>query len=126
MSTVLTGKRREAMPLDLMRGNVQEDMLTEALNGLFPGDQLQALLNPVNELDQFIYNLSRTAQGREFFEWIFDMSLRAPYQVAGATIEQTALNAARREGLNIPAEMILAAISRGEQSVAARSPGAQQ
>lgn len=124
--TVLTGTRREAMPLDLMRSNVQEGLLTDALGGIFPADQVQKLFKPPNALDEFIYALSRTAQGREFIEWILDGTLRAPYQPMGKDLQETALNAAMRQGLNIPAEMILAAISRGEQAIAARSPGARQ
>lgn len=126
MNQPLIGTRREAMPLDLMQATVQEDVLSDALKGLFEPDQVAKFFHPPNALDEFIFALSRTAGGRDFFEWLLDNTLRAPYRITGATLEQTALNAARREGLNIPAEMILAAISRGEQSIAARKPGASQ
>jgi hypothetical protein len=70
--------------------------------------------------------LSSTVEGRAFFEWLMDITVRLPYRVTGATIEQTALAAARREGLNLAGEQILAAIARGAKSVAARTPGARQ
>jgi hypothetical protein len=126
MNQPLIGTRREAMPLDLMRANVQEDVLSDALKGLFDADQVGKFFHPPNALDEFIYGLSRTAQGREFFEWILDGTLRAPYRPIGKDLQETALNAAMRQGLNIPADMILAAISRGEQAIAARTPGAKQ
>lgn len=124
--TVLIGQTREAMPFDLLQANTQEGVLDDMLAGLFSPEQIASFKGKPSELDQFIYGLSRTAQGREFFEWIFDFTLRAPLRFKAPTIEETALNAARREGMNFPAEMILAAISRGEQSIAARPPGARQ
>lgn len=125
MTNVLIGQVRDAMPLDLMRANTQESMLDGMLADLFSPEQIEGIKGKPSGLDQFIYGLSRTAQGREFFEWILDFTLRAPLRFKAPTLEETALNAARREGMNFPAEMILAAISRGEQSIAARSPGAK-
>lgn len=126
MTVLLGNSVRDALPIDLMRRNVGEDAIEAALKGLFPDDQVRGAFAPADQLAEFIYGLAQTAQGRAFLDWILDCTLRAPYTVTGATIEQTALNAARREGINIPAEMILAAINRGEKSVAARASGARQ
>jgi hypothetical protein len=126
MSRVLLGSPREAMPLDLLQAEANEGLIAEALKGLFPEERITALLTPSNELAEFLYGFCATEQGRVIFEWLMDITLRAPYRVTGASLEQTALNAARREGLNLAGEMILAAIARGQQSVAARNPGARQ
>lgn len=126
MTNVLIGTVRDALPLDLLRSNVGESSIEDALQGLFSADQVRGFMAPPDHIAEFIYAFSRTVEGRQFFEWILDCSLRAPYVVKAATIEETALNAAKREGLNTLAEMILAAISRGEKSLAARSPGARQ
>lgn len=126
MSSPLFGTPRDAIPLDLLRNSVDEDAISDVMKGLFPAGQVRDFLSPSDDIAEIAYALSKTVQGGKFFEWILDGTLRAPYRPTGATIEETALNAARREGLNIPAEMILAAISRGEKIIAARPSGARQ
>lgn len=125
MTRVLMGTPREALPLDLLQQQSSDELIRSAMAGLVPADQLDAVLAPRDQVAEFIYALSSTAQGREFFEWFMDMTMRLPYRVTGASLEQTALYAAKREGLNLAGELILAAIARGAKSVAARTPGAQ-
>lgn len=126
MTSPLFGNPRDALPLDLMRESISEGAIEETLRGLFPDEQLRGVFTPSDEVAEIAFALAQSVQGRKFFEWILDGTLRQPYRPTGSTLEETALNAARREGLNTPAEMILAAISRGERIVTARAPGARQ
>lgn len=125
MSNPLFGTR-DALPLDLMRAGVDETSIEDVMRGLFPEGQVRGILSPPDEVAEIAYALAQSVQGRQFIEWILDSTVRQPYRPTGATLEQTALNAAMREGLNIPAEMILAAINRGEKSIMARASGARQ
>jgi hypothetical protein len=126
MTGALLGTRRDALPYDLLEANAAADMVPEALKGLFPEEQLQSLFAPKEELAEFLYGLAQTMQGRELIEWLLDISIRPTYRVMGQTIEETALWAAKREGMCIPGEMVLAAIARGHKSILARKPGATQ
>jgi len=121
MSTVLMGSTRDAMPFDLLGADASEDLLRDALSGVFSADKIDDMLAPKDDLAKFIYALSTTPQGREFFEWFMDMTLRAPYRCMGKTIEETALWAAKREGINLPGELLLAAIARGKKAVDAKA-----
>lgn len=120
------GSPREAMPLAGMQANVDEKSIEQTLASLFPQADLQQMLAPRNEMDLFISALAATQEGRAFFEWFMDHTIRVPYRAMGKTLEETALNAARREGLNLAGELLLAAIARGEKALAARSNGATQ
>lgn len=126
MTRVLMGTPREALPLDLMQARSSDDFIRDAMSGILPAEGLDALLAPKDDIAEFAYALGKTPQGRALFEWFMDMTIRLPYRATGASLEQTALLAARREGLNLAGELILAAIARGERSVAARNPGATQ
>lgn len=117
---VLLG-RREAQPLDLMSQQINEDDLRGLLTGIFPDATVENALSPRDDLAEFVAALFSTPQGRELFEWLMDITLRAPLSVTGPTIEATALNAARREGAAMIGEAVLAAIARGHKSIAAKS-----
>lgn len=121
MTQILMKTPRVAQPADLMQAQISPDAISAALEGLFPADQLQAFLAPEDEIATFAYGLWSTAEGRKLIEWLLDMTIRAPYRVMGKSVEETALWAAKREGINLPAEMLLAAISKGEKIVAARN-----
>lgn len=126
MNRVLIGSRTPAVPTESLMDNVHVDAIRASLAGVFDADRIDQLLNPHDHLSEFIYGLSKTPEGMMMIEWMMDLSLRAPYRVMGKTIEETALNAAKREGLNLFGETILAAIAKGEQSLKARKSGATQ
>jgi len=123
MTHAFTGSRRDALPLDLLQAQSREDLLADALKGLFPEDQVNGFMTPKEDLAEFLFLLCDRADGREVFDWLMDITIRAPYRVQGKSIEETALWAARREGMALVGELILAALARGRNSIAARSPG---
>ncbi|GCA49297.1 hypothetical protein KGO5_01740 [Sinorhizobium sp. KGO-5] len=72
-------------------------------------------LQPGDNLARFMAALRHTPEGRAMFEWMMDISIRQPLRVTGASLEQTALQAATRQGINGFAEAILNAIAHGEK-----------
>ncbi|MUZ80780.1 hypothetical protein GOZ78_03505 [Agrobacterium vitis] len=105
---------REAQPLDLLEQGVAGNGW-EGLEGLFNLDGPKDELKPEDELAEFMWGLSQTAHGRKMFEWMMDISIRQPLRITGATIEQSALMGATRQGINGFAEVILKAIAKGSQ-----------
>lgn len=113
MSGAFVGAR-QAQPLDLLESGAAGNGW-EGLEALFnmgaPNDDLK----PSETLAEFMWGLSQTAQGREMFEWMMDISIRQPLRITGATIEQSALMGATRQGINGFAEVILKALAEGER-----------
>lgn len=85
------------------------DVIEQRL-GVKPADML-----PDDELAMFIYGLSRTPQGRAMFEYLLDVSIRLPYRPVGTSIEETALAAAVRQGVNAIPELMLQAVAKGSE-----------
>ncbi|MBO6893400.1 MAG: hypothetical protein JJ866_15765 [Roseibium sp.] len=71
-------------------------------------------LQPSDRVAKNLATFAKTAGGREILEWIMDITLRAPLRVTGSSLEETALRAATKQGINGPAEAILNAIEHGE------------
>lgn len=109
--------KRDAQPLDQLLAQLPGG---EGHKGL---DQLIAMIGtpaapstfqPSDTVAKFLALMLRQGDGRQVIEWLMDISLRLPYRPTGATIEETALRAARREGINALAEQILAAVQHGQ------------
>lgn len=106
---------RHALPMDLLEQTALGDgwggmAAIERQLGIKPADML-----PDDELALFMFGLSRTAQGRAMFEYLLDMSIRQPYRPVGTSIEETALAAAVRQGVNAIPELMLKAIGKGSE-----------
>ena len=84
--------------------------------GIKPADML-----PEDELAVFMWGLSRTVQGKAMIEYLLDVSIRQPYRPVGASIEETALAAAVRQGVNAIPELMLKAIAKGGDIVLQRN-----
>ena len=110
---------RAGQPLDLLAeaatsGGWEElERIMEARPGAAP-------LQPGDDVAEFMYALYGTAPGRQMFEWMMDISLRQPLRVTGKSIEETALLAAGRQGVNGFAEAMLAAVKLGEDLIRQR------
>ncbi len=101
---------RDALPFDHLLNNSGG---WDDLENLLP--QLADVpLKPSDTVAKNLANLARTQGGREILEWLMDVTLRAPYHVTGKSMEETALNAATRQGINGVAEAILSAVKHGE------------
>lgn len=106
---------RDALPMDLLEASAIGDGwggmdAIEQRLGVKPADML-----PDDELAKFIYGLSRTPQGRAMFEYLFDVTVRLPYRPVGASLEETALAAAVRQGVNAIPELMLQAVAKGAE-----------
>ena len=105
---------RQAQPLDLM--------LKQAGGSGFAG--IEQLMNPVVQkgklqpADQVATTLAKLVTypgGREVIEWMMDISVRQRLQTHGLSIEEVALRAIKKEGIDGFAAAILAAISHGQK-----------
>lgn len=107
---------RAAQPLDLLEQGVAGGGW-EALEELFKPHLSTRELQPDDELARWMWGFYNTIPGRAMIEWMMDISLRQPLRVTGTSIEQTALQAATRQGINGFAEAVLAAIAHGEKLI---------
>jgi hypothetical protein len=107
---------RAAQPIDLLQQGVAGNGW-DGVEEVFKPFLKTADLEPSEDVAKFMAGLYKTAPGRAMFEYFMDISLRQPLRVTGATIEQTALLAAARQGINGFAEAILHAIAHGEQLI---------
>lgn len=112
MSGPVFGKR-DALSFDHL---LQNSTGWSELEKLMPQLQEQPL-QPSDRVARNLANIARTQGGREILEYFMDVSLRAPYQVTGKSMEETALNAATRQGVNGMAEVILNVIKHGEDLI---------
>lgn len=62
-------------------------------------------------------------EDREVIEWLLDITLRGPDHDCGKTIEETALNSARRHGRVGVGEVLLHAIQRGNKLIEEKQNG---
>ncbi len=107
---------RAAQPFDLLEKSAAGGGW-EGLEEIFKPILQEAPLQPGDDVARFMWGLANTPEGRAMFEWMMDISLRQPFRAVGQTIEQTALAAATRQGINGFAEAVLAAIAHGEKQV---------
>ncbi|MCF6368336.1 hypothetical protein [Rhizobium halophilum] len=107
---------RAAQPFDLLEKGAAGGGW-DALEEMFKPVLQDRPLQPGDEVAKFMWGLANTPEGRAMFEWMMDVSIRQPMRVTGETIEQTALAAAVRQGINGFAEAVLAAIAHGEKQV---------
>lgn len=104
---------RDAQPLDAMLQAAGGEGW-EGLENLLKPHVQAAPMQPSDRVAKNLAVLVQTQGGREIVEWIMDVTLRAPLRVTGSSLEETALNAARKQGINGVGEVILHAIKRGE------------
>ena len=107
---------RVAQPFDLLVDGAAGTGW-EGLEALLKPGQQAADLQPQDALAKFMFGLSQTPEGRSMFEWMMDISLRQPLRVTGRSIEETALAAATRQGINGFAEAVLNGIAHGAKLV---------
>lgn len=74
---------------------------------------------PADRVATFLAAMVETADGRAVIEWLMDITLRLPLRVTGASLEETALRAATRQGINGVGEAVLAAIAHGQARLGA-------
>lgn len=104
---------RETMPLD--------DMLSKALgpgwSGLetmFAPAKVADKFEPEQDMKKFLAAFYRTQQGREFFQWIADLTVRAPFPHVGTLRETAALAGAKHEARAAVGYVLFAAIAEGD------------
>lgn len=104
---------RVAQPLDLLEHGVAGDGW-EGLDALFRPHLKDAPLQPSDAVAKSIYLLwKHGGESRQVLEWLMDITLRMPYRATGRTLEETALMAANRQGINGVGEALLAALAHG-------------
>ncbi|WP_377299630.1 hypothetical protein [Rhizobium sp. SGZ-381] len=107
---------RASQPLDLLEEGVAGGGW-EALEALWRPHVTTRPLQPDDDLAKWMWGFYNTPPGRAMIEWMMDISIRQPLRITGATIEETALMCATRQGINGFAEAVLAAITQGEKLI---------
>jgi hypothetical protein len=105
---------REAQPLDLLEQGAAGNGW-DGLEELFKPHLHNSELQPSDNVAQFLYLLSREPKGRQVIEWLMDITIRQPLRITGRSIEETALLATGKQGINGVGEAVLAAIAHGEK-----------
>lgn len=116
MSSAQFAPARDAQPLDAL---IQQSE-TDGWGGLDKLFKPQIQAQELQPNDLVAKNLARfvaNERGREIIEWILDISIRQPYRVTGHSLEETALHAAKRQGINGLAEAILSAVAHGNKLI---------
>ena len=114
---------RQAQPMSRMIDEVGS--CTDLAKLLAPLDKKPDACTPQDQVARYMAGIARSKEGREMFEWMMDISKRRPFRVVGQTIEETALLAANRQGIEGFADAILAAIAHG-QTILKREEEADQ
>lgn len=105
---------RAGQPLDLMLEQGVAGDGWAGLEDMFRPHLKEAPLQPSDKVAKSLWLLySLGGDSREVIEWLMDITLRMPYRATGKTIEETALLASNRQGINGVAEAVLAAIAHG-------------
>lgn len=107
---------RAGQPIDVLEQGIAGGGW-DALEEMFKPHLGGAPLQPDDDLARFMWGLYSTAQGKAMFEWMMDISLRQPLRVSSSSIEETALRAAMKQGINGFADAVLSAIAHGDKLV---------
>ncbi|WP_281932189.1 hypothetical protein [Roseibium album] len=105
---------RHAQPLDLMVNQAGGDGfagIEKLMNPVIQPEKLQ----PADEVARSMAKIFNMPGGREIFEWMMDISVRQRLQTSGISIEEVALRATKKEGIDGFAAAILAAIAHGQK-----------
>lgn len=111
----MTGSRRDALPTS---------HLLDLVNGLdFPGQETAfhpaqvhaGGFEPSDKVKIAAAILWRAGEGREFVEWILDLTMRAPYPVTSQNPHDLQFAAAKHQARAAVGETVLLAIREGER-----------
>lgn len=108
---------RAAQPLDLLERGMAGGGWETLEKMLGPMPEPAGPLKPADDVAEFMWGLYCTVQGRAMFEWLMDVTVRQPFQMTGQSFEQTALNAASREGRDAVAMLMMQAVEAGRKSI---------
>ena len=107
--------RREAQPLDRLIASAGGEGWAGLDKLLEPALAKRQSCEPGDDIKKALAVMARAGQGRAVIEWLMDITVRAPFRVTGATVEETAMRASNRQGIEGVAEAVLAAIADGER-----------
>lgn len=107
---------REAMDLDKMLEAVGGEGWAGLEDHFKPG-KVADRFEPEDRLKRFIGGLYQTGEGREFFEWLADLTLRAPPGSSGWTLEAAGLAHAKHESRFAVGQSIFLAVSQGRDLI---------
>lgn len=107
---------REAISLDSMLAQIG-GAGWEGLSGEFRPAPVPDRFKPEDDLMRFIAAFYGTVEGRRFFEWIFDLTIRAPYPQTGQNFEQTAMAAGKHEARVAIGRVMCKAIADGRDLI---------
>lgn len=108
--------RRAAMPLEDMLAGTHDVLDIEKLIEKMAPAQVGHSFRPSEDLMKVIYLLFGTAEGKQIFEWLMDLTLRAPYpHIDGSGFEQAAIAAAKHQARAGIGEVILEAVANGKR-----------
>jgi hypothetical protein len=92
--------------------------------GMFGRDAAPDAYKPEDRVKRFVAVMWRTAEGREFLDWIADLTVRGRPAHSGATIEAAAIAHAKHEARYAVGEAIFRAVAEGEELLNRKEPAA--
>lgn len=111
----MSADRRSAMPtsdlLDMVSGLHFPDMQA----AFHPAATHGGNFEPSDHVKMAAAILWRAGEGREFVEWILDLTMRAPYPVTSQDPHDLQFAAAKHQARAAVGETVLLAIRKGEQ-----------
>lgn len=118
---------RVTLPLDdLMRAGGRTGW--EALEAGFAPAPVADRFRPEERIMRFAAALGLHPEGREFLEWIFDLTCRAPYPKTTGDMQELAYAAAKHQARAAVGDVIALAIAEGRRlndTPVATKPGAR-
>lgn len=104
--------RREVAALDDMLAQLGGEGWDGLAGKFFPAPVAQSF-DPGERVKRFLAAIVRTPDGREFIQWLSDLTWRAPYPSIGASFEQAAIAAKAHESRAAVGEVVLKAVTEG-------------
>lgn len=108
--------RRAAMPIEQLLAGTDEMLDVDKMIEKLAPAQAGQNFRPTDDLMKVMYLFFGTVEGKQIFEWLMDLTVRAPYpHVNGSNFEQAAIAAAKHQSRCGVGEVILEAVAQGKR-----------
>ncbi|YBV97534.1 hypothetical protein M1D80_11835 [Phyllobacteriaceae bacterium JZ32] len=109
--------RRATMPLeDMLKGTDDYLNVEKMIEKLAPA-QVGQNFRPSDNLMKFLYLFSQQRDAKELFDWLMDLTIRAPYPHISGSFEEAAIAAAKHQARAGIGEVIIEAIAEGKRLI---------
>lgn len=107
---------RQSMDLDTMLAAIGGEGW-DGLQSKFQPGKVADRFEPDEALKKFVGALYQTGEGRAFFEWLWDLTVRAPPGASGTSMDAAALAHAKHESRFAVGQCIGLAVQQGHDLI---------